>query len=355
MNIAFVLPPISNNPCGGYKIVYEYANRFTARGHQVMIIYDGRYSAKRWWIPEIVRRQIAGYLGDKRIKKYPTWFQLDSQIKKISSPNAKLLNLSNVDAIIATAYGTAELVANTNVCNKLYFIQGFEAWNGITEEQVMVSYRLGMKNVVITKWLGDIVDKVTAPKKSFLVPNGINDKIFNIDREIITRREHSLSMLYHIGPYKGTQYGIQAIEILKKIYPDLKATLFGVPSRPSDLPDWIEYVQNATELKLRKIYNQSAVYIYPTIEEGLGLTCLEAMICGAALCVTNYKGAQEFAVHNKNALISPIRDVQAMVDNVSYLFENQEERTRIAVNGHNDILDYRWDKSVDKFLEVIQK
>ncbi|HIW37019.1 MAG TPA: hypothetical protein IAA30_08575, partial [Candidatus Treponema faecavium] len=37
--IAFFLPKRDLEPCGGYKVVYEYANRFAADGYQVSIIY----------------------------------------------------------------------------------------------------------------------------------------------------------------------------------------------------------------------------------------------------------------------------------------------------------------------------
>ena len=39
MNICFVLPRMSNKAVGGYKIVYEYANRLADRGHSVSILF----------------------------------------------------------------------------------------------------------------------------------------------------------------------------------------------------------------------------------------------------------------------------------------------------------------------------
>lgn len=50
-------------------------------------------------------------------------------------------------------------------------------------------------------------------------------------------------MLYHNSEHKGTKYGIEALNRLKELYPDLQAILFGTPARPNNLPDWIQYVQ----------------------------------------------------------------------------------------------------------------
>ena len=40
MSITLVLPGYSKVPVGGFKMVFEYANRFVARGHAVSIVFD---------------------------------------------------------------------------------------------------------------------------------------------------------------------------------------------------------------------------------------------------------------------------------------------------------------------------
>lgn len=40
--IIFFLPGRDKYPIGGYKIVYEYANRFAAEGYPVSILYPYR-------------------------------------------------------------------------------------------------------------------------------------------------------------------------------------------------------------------------------------------------------------------------------------------------------------------------
>ena len=39
MRISFVLPCSGRYPIGGFRIVYEYANRLADRGHQVSIVH----------------------------------------------------------------------------------------------------------------------------------------------------------------------------------------------------------------------------------------------------------------------------------------------------------------------------
>ena len=37
--IAFLFPGRDTSPCGGYKIAYEYANRFSQIGYDVALVY----------------------------------------------------------------------------------------------------------------------------------------------------------------------------------------------------------------------------------------------------------------------------------------------------------------------------
>lgn len=143
-----------------------------------------------------------------------------------------------------------------------------------------------------------------------LIPNGIDFKNFYIENPIEKRKLHTISMLYHTAEIKGSKYGIAALNILKNKYPDLKAFLFGVLPRPKEIPDWMEYTQNANPEQLRKIYNQSTIYLYPAIEDGFGLTGAEAMACGAAYVASDYGGVHEYTENGINVLLTQPRDIK---------------------------------------------
>ena len=77
------------------------------------------------------------------------------------------------------------------------------------------------------------------------------------------------------------------------------------------------------------------------------------MICGAAVVCTDNKGYLEMAKHDENALVSPVRDVQALADNVIRLIEDDELRVRLAGNAMEGIRKFSWDRSYAKLLEVL--
>lgn len=352
MKIVFVLPSYSKNPVGGFKIVFEYANRFVQHGIDVTIVFDCKNVGMNHKLcPSIIKKLYSYFL----VWKYPRWFQLDPRIHKVSAYHGitdKII--PNSDAICATAVSTAKEVASLSPekGKKFYLIQGFENWGTWSEAAVKETYCLGMINIVVAKWLEQVVSRTGA--SCALIPNGIDFNVFNIDKPIVHRNQPIVSMLYHKQPQKGTKYGIQALQILKGKYPDLKAILFGVPLRPHDLPEWIDYVHKASPEQLRKIYNASSIYLSPSLEEGFGLTGAEAMACGAAYVSSDSGGVHEYTIEGRNVLLSPPKDVGGLVENVSYLIENDNERIRLAKNGYNDIQRLSLDYSVKKFEDLLK-
>lgn len=349
MRICFVLPRFSRGAQGGYKMVYEYANRLTDRGHIVDILYLNDTVMQRFAVPWFIKRAYANYLT----MCGPRWFQLDSRVENISNLKKEYeKTLEKADVVIATAIETVPIVKKSNCHRKAYFIQDFENWN-CSDRIVYESYGEGFQNIVISSWLKEKVD-IYSQQPAILIKNPVDTTKYKMICPLRERYRHSVSLLYHQKPHKGFKYAFEAVLELKKRYPDLRVKVFGVYSRPKEFPEFIEYTRSATAKQTIEIYNSSAVFLCATVAEGYGLTGLEAMACGAALVSTDYQGVHEYATDGVNALLSPVKDVDALVSNVSMLFDNDELRYQIAEVGMKSVQkDFNWDVAVDKFEKAI--
>ena len=73
MKICFCLPGFSRVPEGGFKVVYEYANKLVSRGHEVSIVFAISDSFRGVPLPSSLKQTI----GTRMISKMPSWFKLD--------------------------------------------------------------------------------------------------------------------------------------------------------------------------------------------------------------------------------------------------------------------------------------
>lgn len=350
MKICFVLPGVARQPVGGYKMAYEYANRLVKENHDVIILYLNQDFLKNYRIPFGIKK-----IAAKFITQYePKWFDLDKRIIKISNLDSNYKEeIGKLDVCIATsAEKTVEEVnRNLTARNKFYLIQDYENWN-ISDSELIDTYKLGFKNIVVAKWLKKIVDRYSQ-NESILIPNAIDTTIYKETTPIQNRTNHTIALLYHESPHKGLKNAFKVLDRLKQKYPDLKVIMFGKFPKP-ELPNWITYYKGASQKKTVEIYNSVKVFLCSTIEEGFGLTGIEAMACGACLVSTDYRGVREYAINNYNSLLSPVGDIDAQVKNVIHIFEDEKLQQKISSNGMQHVKKFKWSEAMKKLNKTIE-
>ena len=354
MVITFILPGISPwKPVGGFKVVYEYANHLSKRGHRINVVHPlillrGKISIKK-------RVGIPLILGLNYLFGLPkvSWFNISPKVNMLVVPSLEERFIPNGDVIFATAWQTAEWVSkyNQNKGKKYYLIQHYEIWSG-DEEKVRSTWKLPLKKIVISKWLKDIAEEM-GEKIAGYVPNGLDFNHFWIKNPIENRNPKRVGMLYSKTVWKGSEDGIKALCLVRKQIPDLQGVFFGVSSRGKNVPRWVEYYQNPRPDKLLNIYNSCSIFVGSSWYEGWFLPGSEAMACGCAVVSTDCGGIREYAEHGVNALLSPPKDPQALAQNILRLLEDDDLRVRLAKAGYERIQKFTWGKAVDEFEKVI--
>lgn len=351
MQICFILPVAHRTPVGGYKIAFEYANRLSDAGHKVSLLFLNDELLAKYHLPKFVDRELCRFLTKIR----PNWFSLNKRINKISSLDKEANDAIHYsDVLIFTAVETVlklwHKVSKIN-CKKVYFIQDYENWN-VLDEKCQETYGLGMTNIVISKWLKDIVDEFSR-KPSILIRNPIDLSLYKVNVLPDERKLHTIGVLYHTMPHKGFKYALLAVKKLKEKYSDLEVYIFGVYEKPKGLPSYCTYLRGASQYQTVEIYNKVSVWLCATVDEGFGLTGLEAMACGDVLVSTAYTGVFEYAKDGYNALLSPVKDVDALVKNVGRVFEDGGLREKLVQNAQDSVKAFDWNLAVDKFEEML--
>lgn len=344
MKVTFCLPhPNFRSPIGGYKIVYEYANRLHKMGFEISIVYCTKNFLREKKIPKTLKKAISDFI----VMLSPRWFKLNRKIKKYAAYEIEDDEIKDGDIIFATAVTTAEKVAQLSETKgkKFYLIQDYENWI-VGDKKVIASYKLGMRNIVISNWLYKIVKRYSDNVECIINPIDLN--VFKVKYPVSKRNKYCIGLLYHKSEYKGVKYALQALYELKMVYPQLHVIMFGNTEPPAELPEWFEYKRNVSSQRVCDIYNQCSIFLCASIEEGFGLTGLESMACGCAFVTTGYKGVYEYAIDGYNALISPIRDSHALCNNMKSIIENDKLREKLVLNSLCAVKKFSWDEAISK-------
>lgn len=348
MKVNFIIPGLGDS--GGIKVVYKYSKLLQSLNIDVKI-----YSAI---FPLSLHKYSSPILN--RIHQIYSFFKTFLFIKEKKQqgvtwvPKINDKYIRDADITIATAWPTAYQVnkLTTKGGKKAYFIQDYEVWDNETLGNR--SYTLPLEHIVIAKWIDEILVNKLHAKPGYLVRNGIDTQTFTPAKEEKSSDHVSCLMLYHRLSKKGIKDGLNAYKIVKSKYSNVSLDMFGMFNDPK-IPIVDHYYKDPSKKQLIKIYRQADIFIYPSREEGWGLTPLEAMACGCAVAGTKTGCMLELGYSSKNVLLSDPKDVKALADNIELLVGNKKLREKISENGRLTVENLSWNKSAEKLKAVFTK
>ena len=354
MRIDFIVPSAGNS--GGMQVIFKYAYELEKRGHIVNVYMPiVPYVLKRlnffhkylYIVPRIVLN-IYRYKILNKSKKVcdkvhwkPVWKINDNCI-------------SDADVVIATAWPTAFDVARLSPekGKKYYFIQGYEIWDD--KEKGEDSYRLNLRKIVIADWIKTKIAALGVDTLDIItINNGIDFSMYDKKRHYNSSEKFRFLMLDHHLEKKGVKYGVRAYERIKKQYPDVSLKMFGL-HRSENVPDNVDFYENPSRETIVDLYNRSDIFIFPSIEEGWGLTVVEAMASGCGIVGTNVGCLSDVGIHGSNCLKSKPKDISEMVKNIELLMNDNKLYKHICKEGKQTVRNLDWNVSIDKFEATLR-
>jgi glycosyltransferase involved in cell wall biosynthesis len=349
IKINFILPFKPRRPAGGFRVMYEYANRLAHVGYQVHLTFPIRTQYMKYRFPYLIRRVLSKIEGFDRDQ----WFDFDPDITMSYVPQVEDKYVIDADIVIATWWATVlEMgVLSDTKGKKINLIQGFENWEG-HEDLLYSSYNMNKTvNIVVASYLQKIVEQHTKNRVE-LIENGIDNNIYYLKKRIESRKVATVAMMYSPQEIKGSKYGLEALYIVKERIPELKVDLFGISPSPESLPEWITYSRDPEDLCA--LYNSNSVFISNSFTEGFGLVSVESMFCGCALVCTDIEGHKEYAFEGETALLVEAGNSERMADRVCELINDNDYRIALARRGYDYVQRFSWYNAIEKMEKVVK-
>jgi glycosyltransferase involved in cell wall biosynthesis len=333
---------------GGIRVVFEYANRLAARGHDIRVVHAYDLTGKK-----LPRKE--GWLTLAKRLKYlvgqcPKWFDLRVPIVRV--PRLIDKYVPKADVIVATANETADWVARLDPSRgrKFYFIQHFEDWTR-DPSLVKATWKLPLKKIVIASWLQKLAAEM-GEEVAATITNGINVEQFHCKEKIFHNPPRVL-MMTHALTWKGTEDGLSAIRLAREAGHPFPVTLFGAYPLAQSLPENSRFVLAPTGEDLRTLYCEHDIFLSPSWSEGCQLPPMEAMACGCAVIATNVGGIPDYAIAEETALVTDPRHPEGMAAALIRLIEDPALLRRLGAAGQKYIVQYDWERATDMFERAV--
>ncbi|MCA8967914.1 MAG: glycosyltransferase family 1 protein, partial [Planctomycetes bacterium] len=179
MRITFVVA--TADLTGGCRVVGIYARRLIERGHDVLVVTRKPYRGS--W-RERVRSALRGDPTHLLPRRHVSHLELLDVPRRYVDRHRPILarDVPDADAIVATWWETAEWIdaMPRRKGARAYLIQGNEAdlVEDARRERVLRTWDLPFTRVVISSWLGRLVEERTG-EAPILVPNSVDGAQFD--------------------------------------------------------------------------------------------------------------------------------------------------------------------------------
>jgi glycosyltransferase involved in cell wall biosynthesis len=185
-----------------------------------------------------------------------------------------------------------------------------------------------------------------------VIPLGMPEpscKITAKEGPAVKKNGFRLISIGRMAKVKGYEHLIKAMDLLRKRGQDLMLLLVGDGperavleelSRELSVADIVEFPGWISGEQKYRLLSESDLYVMSSIHEGFGVVLLEAMACGLPIVCTNRGGQTDIIEDNKNGILVPPSDAEALADAILALKNDAERRRAMSFNNKEHVKQY---------------
>lgn len=200
-----------------------------------------------------------------------------------------------------------------------------------------------------------------------VVPCGVDRAIFHsfsIEEQLKIRRRYRLPEVYLLavgspGPRKNLGRLLRAWEI-SGLGGEACLVLAGANTRalrggpsPIGMPTGVRRLGYVSDADLAGLYSSASAYVLPSLQEGFGLTVLEAMACGAPV-IASRRAALPEVVGNAGLLVEPLNEAE-LAWAMRTILEDSDLRQALIARGTAKVCDYSWEQTAESIWTILER
>ena len=221
--------------------------------------------------------------------------------------------------------------------------------------------------IVASKWMLDMVNSspLMSNFKVHHIPFGLDLNVFKSGPSAEKKKKLGIppenvviSVRSTMSEYKGLEYIIKAIEILKTSVPITILTFnerghfnqFLGKHQIIEL-GWVEDEEETIDA-----YQARDIFVMHSVAEAFGMMAMEAMACEKPVITFDGTSLSEVIFAPEGGISVPARDIDALVSAMCDLIENPEKRIKIGIRARElAVQHYDINQQIKRTLEVYQE
>ncbi|MDP2923551.1 MAG: glycosyltransferase family 4 protein [Candidatus Omnitrophota bacterium] len=200
-------------------------------------------------------------------------------------------------------------------------------------------------------------------KKVIVIPYSILEIYKKWENPLLKEESNTIIFFGRISPYKGIEYLIEAVPMIKKEINDLKVILAGEGKYYFDI-DYLKedkiyqiinrYIPNK---ELTELIQKSTIVVCPYTDATQSGVIMTAYAFNKPVVATNVGGIPEIVDDGVTGLLVPPRNSQKLAETITDLLRNPEKRNKMAENIRKKVNEgkFSWDLIAKETIEVYKK
>ena len=215
-------------------------------------------------------------------------------------------------------------------------------------------WKLADAIICASRYVADILTErgVDAPKCR-VIPYGIDTDAWKV-RKVSRNSGQSIRVLFVGGVrlLKGVQYLIQAAHTLGRTA-DVRLVgpvLCNKRKVAETVPSNVEIIGHVPRTDMRRHFEWADVFCLPSLCDGFGIVCLEAMAAGVPVVITPNTGASELITDGREGFVVPVRDSEAIVERIEALARDRGLLEEMSHSAYLRAKEFGWESYRERLV-----
>lgn len=196
-----------------------------------------------------------------------------------------------------------------------------------------------------------------------LIPNGVDVELFHP----ATRKEEAtgpvrLLFVGRLCPQKNVHGLLDSMKLLPKGKWELHLVGDGplreelqAHARRFGLTEQVLFHGWVPREKLTRMYREAGIFVFPSMQEGMPNTVLEAMASGLPVVASRIEGCEDIIRDGQNGLLVPAGDIAALANALRRLLDDEKMRDYIGIAGRDTVVSrFGWSKTAQEYISLCE-